>query len=43
LFVEAAEHGVVVEDVPEAVCDLLEADLLAVQGLRQAPAQRASR
>jgi len=30
LFVEAPEQDVVVEDVPEAVSDLLEADLFAV-------------
>jgi len=30
-----SQQGVVVEDVPEAIIDLFEADVLAVEGLRK--------
>ncbi|MGH2359016.1 MAG: hypothetical protein ACRDGM_00505 [bacterium] len=33
MLVEASEQGVVVEDIPDAVLDLFEADVLTVEGL----------
>jgi hypothetical protein len=34
-FVETSEQGVVVENVPDAVVDLLESDVMTVEGLRE--------
>ena len=35
MFVEAAEEGVVVDDVPEAVLDFFEPDVVVVERLAQ--------
>lgn len=33
LFIKASEKRVVVEDIPESVIDLFEADVLVIEGL----------